>query len=75
MGPRAHPGPRRRCNRDADRVECEGSIATGALDGRQAMIPEFDEHGYLPAGVHPATLDEVAARFSELIGVEIVRTP
>ena len=27
------------------------------------MIPPFDEHGYLPQGVHPATLDEVEYRF------------
>jgi hypothetical protein len=27
------------------------------------MIPEFNESGNLPAGVHPATLDEIAARF------------
>ena len=27
------------------------------------MIPPFDEHGYLPPGVHPAMLDEVEARF------------
>lgn len=27
------------------------------------MIPSFDENGYLPAGVHPATLEEIAARF------------
>ena len=27
------------------------------------MIPPFDEHGYLPPGVHPATLDEVEDRF------------
>lgn len=27
------------------------------------MIPEFDDRGYLPSGIHPATLDEVAARF------------
>ncbi len=27
------------------------------------MIPPFDEHGYLPAGLHPATLEEVIARF------------
>jgi len=25
------------------------------------MIPPFDEHGYLPPGIHPATLDEVEA--------------
>lgn len=27
------------------------------------MIPPFDEHGYLPPGVHPASLDELASRF------------
>jgi hypothetical protein len=27
------------------------------------MIPPFNDDGYLPAGTHPATLDEVAARF------------
>jgi len=27
------------------------------------MIPDFDEHGYLPAGVHLASLDEIEARF------------
>ena len=27
------------------------------------MIPEFNDNGYLPAGIHPATLDEIAARF------------
>lgn len=27
------------------------------------MIPPFNEHGYLPPGIHPATLDEVAVRF------------
>lgn len=27
------------------------------------MIPAFDENGYLPAGVHIATLDEIAERF------------
>lgn len=38
------------------------------------MIPPFDEHGYLPPGVHPATLDEVEARFgreSELRRVQM----
>jgi hypothetical protein len=28
-----------------------------------AVIPPFNEHGYLPAGVHIATLDEIAKRF------------
>ncbi len=27
------------------------------------MIPDFNEHGYLPPGIHPATGDEIAARF------------
>ena len=27
------------------------------------MIPPFNDDGYLPAGIHPATLDEVAERF------------
>lgn len=27
------------------------------------MIPAFDDNGYLPAGLHPATLAEVAVRF------------
>lgn len=38
------------------------------------MIPLFDEHGYLPQGIHPATLDEVEARFgceSELRRVQM----
>jgi len=24
------------------------------------MIPDFDDHGYLPPGIHAATLDEIA---------------
>jgi len=27
------------------------------------MIPPFNDDGYLPPGIHPATLDEVAQRF------------
>ncbi len=27
------------------------------------MIPEFDDNGYLPPGIHPAALDEIAKRF------------
>lgn len=30
------------------------------------MIPPFDETGCLPPGVHPATLNEVDARFGQL---------
>jgi len=29
------------------------------------MIPGFDDNGYLPPGVHPATLEEIAQRFGE----------
>jgi hypothetical protein len=38
------------------------------------MIPEFQEDGYLPSGVHRATLDEVVQRFgiqSEIRQVQI----
>ena len=28
------------------------------------MIPPFDENGYLPPGIHRATLDDIEARFS-----------
>ncbi len=27
------------------------------------VIPDFDENGYLPPGVHPATLDVIESRF------------
>jgi hypothetical protein len=27
------------------------------------VIPEFDDNGYLPPGIHPATLAEIEARF------------
>ena len=27
------------------------------------MIPEFNDRGYLPPGIHPASLDEIDARF------------
>ncbi len=27
------------------------------------MIPPFNEHGYLPSGIHPARLEEIASRF------------
>jgi len=29
------------------------------------MIPEFNDDGYLPPGVHQATLEEIAARFGQ----------
>ena len=29
------------------------------------MIPDFDDNGYLPSGIHPATLEEIAARFGQ----------
>ncbi|MCC6125196.1 MAG: hypothetical protein IT426_09560 [Pirellulales bacterium] len=27
------------------------------------MIPDFDNHGYLPPGIHPATIEEIEERF------------
>jgi hypothetical protein len=30
------------------------------------MIPPFNESGYLPPGIHPATLDEIDARFGQI---------
>jgi hypothetical protein len=35
------------------------------------MIPAFDESGFLPPGVHPAALAEIAARFG--VGSELRR--
>jgi hypothetical protein len=38
------------------------------------MIPPFEDNGYLPPGIHPATLEEVEARFgcdSDLRGAQI----
>jgi hypothetical protein len=29
------------------------------------MIPPFDEHGYLPPGIHPATLAEIEEWFGK----------
>jgi hypothetical protein len=29
------------------------------------MIPAFNDDGYLPPGIHPATLDEIVARFGQ----------
>src|SRR5688572_25301545 len=29
------------------------------------MIPDFDDFGCLPPGIHPATLDEIDARFGQ----------
>lgn len=37
------------------------------------MIPLFNETGYLPPGIHPATLDEIDARFGQLSGLRRVQ--
>ena len=29
------------------------------------MIPDYNDDGYLPPGIHPATLEEIAARFGQ----------
>jgi hypothetical protein len=38
------------------------------------MIPDFDEQGYLPPGVHLATMDEVALRFGTQSELRRVQT-
>jgi hypothetical protein len=37
------------------------------------MIPAFNDKGYLPPGIHPATLEEVAARFGQESNVRQVQ--
>jgi hypothetical protein len=37
------------------------------------MIPSFNEKGYLPPGVHRATLDEIDVRFGQLSDVRRVQ--
>jgi hypothetical protein len=29
------------------------------------MIPDLNEVGYLPPGIHPATLEQISARFGQ----------
>lgn len=38
------------------------------------MIPEFNHDGYLPSGIHPATLQEIAARFGHESELRRVQT-
>jgi hypothetical protein len=45
--------------RFADTIQQAG-LAQGRL-----MIPRCDDEGYLPPGIHPATLEEIAARFGQ----------
>ncbi len=33
------------------------------FESESSVIPEFDEHGYLPPGIHAATLTEIDERF------------
>ena len=33
------------------------------------MIPPFDENGYLPTGIHKATIEEVAERFGLAVAI------
>jgi hypothetical protein len=37
------------------------------------MIPPFNEFGYLPPGIHPATMDEIDARFGQLFELRRVQ--
>jgi hypothetical protein len=50
-----------------------GKSANG-YNEKVEMIPPFNEHGYLPASVHPASFDEIEARLgreSELGRVQV----
>jgi hypothetical protein len=53
-----------------------GGILHKKADTRSRMIPDCNDDGYLPTGIHPATLDQIAARFgreSELrLNMELV---
>ncbi len=39
-------------------------LAVGPVQG-SVMIPPFNNDGYLPPGIHPATLEEIAVRFGQ----------
>src|SRR6266436_10072192 len=43
----------------------QAQVSAGGSPGRDVMIPELNDHGYLPAGVHAASVEEVAARFGQ----------
>ncbi|MDZ4685866.1 MAG: hypothetical protein SH850_12425 [Planctomycetaceae bacterium] len=52
----------------------EAGVTIIARQSLVCMIPPFNDSGALPPGVHPATLDEIAARFgrdSELRRVQM----
>lgn len=38
------------------------------------MIPAYTDEGYLPPGSHPATLEEIAARFGQESELRRVQT-
>src|SRR6266852_3509775 len=52
------------------RASCTGAKRAAA---RIDMIPEFNDEGYLPPGIHPATLEEIAARFGQESEVRLVQ--
>jgi hypothetical protein len=46
----------------------KSQLAVSSIDGPSAgslMIPHYNDDGYLPPGIHPATLEETAARFGQ----------
>src|SRR5579884_1552290 len=43
----------------------ESPLSSGKGTRGSAMIPDFNDDGYLPPGIHLATLEEVAARFGQ----------
>ncbi len=40
-------------------------IPPRTIERANEMIPRLDDRGYLPPGLHPATLDEIEARFGK----------
>ena len=52
------------CQSDDAAIPCRPLAIDEEFQKRlPVMIPAFDDNGYLPAGLHPATLAEVAERF------------
>jgi len=51
--------------RALDRPKLTGGAGRKAGRRAEPVIPPFDDDGYLPPGIHLATLDEIAARFGQ----------
>ena len=44
------------------------------MEPDQFMIPDLDEDGYLPPGIHEATFEELVERFGNSIQTRVLRT-